>query len=345
MNVRKQRTHQCGLTNIDHKTKGDTLSVDRYNPTLKFTDMGTMGKTNFKAPFQADTDPKEKWKTQGGWLSRKTANPITDDAETFYNESKKTLKRSVNLGHRHAELQVEKWTDKVFVGDNVATTAELSQQAGKRHDDLKKSRAVKEAAEAAARAEAENTKIQPEATLASVGVDLRVVKDIRMALRRKYASRSNVERIFQQWDKSHSGAITAEDLCAGLNKIGIKSNLEEAMALKASVHSGDLNLDQFKNLIFSTDERLAVDLAAIKAPSQDEKMRTFETIQSQSFPRRLDLGSLNASELQMFRQRNAWRNAIKKGMKEIMRDLLVHDKEHSNQVEPHYFMRILNRKV
>ena len=39
-------------------------------------------------------------------------------------------------------------------------------------------------------------KAQPEATLASVGVDLRVVKDIRMALRRKYASRTNVERIF-----------------------------------------------------------------------------------------------------------------------------------------------------
>lgn len=132
----------------------------------------------------------------------------------------------------------------------------------------------------------------------------------------------------------------------GLNKIGIKSNLEEAMALKASVaHSGDLNVDQFKQLLFSTDERLNVDLAAIKAPSQDEKMRTFETVQSQNFPRRLDLGSLSASELQMFRQRNAWRNAIKKGMKEIMRDLLVHDKEHSNQVEPYYFMRILNRKV
>jgi hypothetical protein len=150
MNVRKQRTHQCGLTNIDHKTKGDTLSVDRFNPSLKFTDMGTMGKTNFKAPFQADTDPKEKWKTQGGWLSRKRANPITDDAETFYNENKKTLKRSVNLGHKTALLEDEKWTDKVFIGDNAKATAELSQQAGKRFDDMKKSRAVKEAEEQAA---------------------------------------------------------------------------------------------------------------------------------------------------------------------------------------------------
>lgn len=174
MNVRKQRTHQCGLTNIDFKTKGDTMSVDRYNPTLKFTDMGTMSKTNFKAPFHPDTDLKEKWKTQGGWLTRKQANPITDDAETFYNENKKSFKRSVNVGHKHAELQVEKWTDKVFVGDNINTTAELAQSAGKRFDDLKKSRAVKEA-EAAEAENAQKVEGAEEPTLATVGVDLRVV--------------------------------------------------------------------------------------------------------------------------------------------------------------------------
>ena len=48
MHVRKNRTHQCGLTNVDFRTKGDTQSVDRYNPNLKYTDLGTMSKTNFK---------------------------------------------------------------------------------------------------------------------------------------------------------------------------------------------------------------------------------------------------------------------------------------------------------
>lgn len=84
-----------------------------------------------------------------------------------------------------------------------------------------------------------------EPSLASVGVDLIVVKDIRKALRRKYASRSNVDRIFQQWDKTQTGAISAEDICAGLNKIGIKATLEESMALKASAGKGDLTLGQF----------------------------------------------------------------------------------------------------
>jgi hypothetical protein len=56
MNVRKQRTHQCGLTNIDFRTKGDIQSVDRFNANLKYTDMGTMTKTNFKYPVAPDAN-------------------------------------------------------------------------------------------------------------------------------------------------------------------------------------------------------------------------------------------------------------------------------------------------
>jgi hypothetical protein len=63
MNVRKQRTHLCGLTNIDFRTKGEIQSVDRFNPTLKYTDMGTMSKTNFKQVAAQNTDFKESWKT------------------------------------------------------------------------------------------------------------------------------------------------------------------------------------------------------------------------------------------------------------------------------------------
>lgn len=69
MNVRKQRQHQCGLTNVDFRTKGDINSVDRFNPSLKYTDMGTMSKTNFKHQMPANVDPKDKWKTTAGWTA------------------------------------------------------------------------------------------------------------------------------------------------------------------------------------------------------------------------------------------------------------------------------------
>ena len=138
MNVRKPRAHQCGLTNVDFRTKGDTASVDRYNPSLKYSDMGTMSKTKFKHALPDDTDLKERWKTQGGWLPMKTADAITDDAQAFYADHKKQMKRSVNLANKHDELQAEKWTDGVFTGDNVATTAVNAQAAGKRNEQLQK---------------------------------------------------------------------------------------------------------------------------------------------------------------------------------------------------------------
>lgn len=47
-----------------------------------------------------------------------------------------------------------------------------------------------------------------EATLEEA-VDLNQVRDIRRALRRKYASRSNLDRIFNQWDSENKGTISA----------------------------------------------------------------------------------------------------------------------------------------
>ena len=57
-------------------------------------------------------------------------------------------------------------------------------------------------------------KIQSELEKAKVStleesVDLAQIRDIRRALRRKYASRSNIERIFAQWDSDGKGSITA----------------------------------------------------------------------------------------------------------------------------------------
>jgi hypothetical protein len=69
MNVRKQRTHHCGLTNVDFRTKGDFANVDRYNPSLKYADVGTMNKSLFKPRQNSEAPFNEKWKTSGGWLA------------------------------------------------------------------------------------------------------------------------------------------------------------------------------------------------------------------------------------------------------------------------------------
>lgn len=40
-------------------------------------------------------------------------------------------------------------------------------------------------------------------------VDMRHVEDIRRVLRRKYASRTNLHKIFSQWDRAKKGGIDA----------------------------------------------------------------------------------------------------------------------------------------
>lgn len=47
MNVRKERMHQCGLTNLDFKTKGDINNDDKFNFTTARSDFGTMGRKGF----------------------------------------------------------------------------------------------------------------------------------------------------------------------------------------------------------------------------------------------------------------------------------------------------------
>jgi hypothetical protein len=55
MNIRRERMHQSGLTNLDFRTKGEPQHADHFNPSLKFSDFGTMSKTNYKRVPSAAT--------------------------------------------------------------------------------------------------------------------------------------------------------------------------------------------------------------------------------------------------------------------------------------------------
>ena len=47
MNIRRDRTHQAGLSNLDFRTKGEPDKVDHFQPNLKYADFGTMTKTKY----------------------------------------------------------------------------------------------------------------------------------------------------------------------------------------------------------------------------------------------------------------------------------------------------------
>lgn len=84
-----------------------------------------------------------------------------------------------------------------------------------------------------------------------------------------------------------------------MSKLGIRTNLEEALALQASVKldgsAGDLNFNEFQQLLFSSDDRMNVDLKSIVAPTEDEKMRTFHNITIRKQNKRLDFTQLDSN--------------------------------------------------
>jgi hypothetical protein len=64
------------------------------------------------------------------------------------------------------------------------------------------------------------------------------------------------------------------------------------MALQASAKgdgaTGDLNFKEFQQLLFSSDDRLNVNLNSIIAPTDDEKLKTFHNITIRKQNKRLD---------------------------------------------------------
>lgn len=120
---------------MDYRTKGDTEKVDRYHPSLKYADFGTMGKSQYKR-LHSVADPTEQVQITSGWKTMAnittTPNALLNPAkyettQDFYRTKGKKFKAPAQIGkRRETELEDLKWTDKVFTGDNPIATAFLS---------------------------------------------------------------------------------------------------------------------------------------------------------------------------------------------------------------------------
>lgn len=336
MSLRKQRVIHSGLTNVDFKTKGDTLAVDRYNPDMKYADMGTMSKTGLKIMAQSDGDPMASLKLNSGWQTVKPADPKVETAMAFYNAQGKKAKAPVLVSNRlEQHLEPAQWTDKVFTGDNSKTTAMLSQEAEKRDQAINptKRRVVAESVTKAIEerlARAAKSKLEERVDTLDKAIDKKHVMDIRRALRRKYASRTNLHRIFSQWDKECKGGISPADLFLGLNKIGISASLDEARALHSLATQTDndpnLSLQEFSDLLFTADESFNGDSLARQSIS-DKQMEAdlLNTMKESTMARTIDLKALEPEVLAKLTERNRWKACIQRNLQNITKDLLVVD--------------------
>ena len=65
-------------------------------------------------------------------------------------------------------------------------------------------------------------------------VDLVKIRDLRRALRRRYANRTNFQKIFSQWDRRNKGEIDFTDIKSMCSKMGLIVNDQESKLLLLS---------------------------------------------------------------------------------------------------------------
>ncbi len=155
-------------------------------------------------------------------------------------------------------------------------------------------------------------------------VNLLKVRDIRRAIRRRYATRKNPQKIFQQWDFKKQGMVDSEDLMHMIQKLGININKDEAHVLLVTAdenQDGGLDLKEFHELIYSNNEALNVDLSKIPIGASDETAKNLMKNLGESITKRRE--ETAQEQLKMFVQKN---------LQNISIDLLKIDEDRTYKV-------------
>jgi len=99
-------------------------------------------------------------------------------------------------------------------------------------------------------------------------VDINNIKEIRLALRRRYVPRRNYRKIFKEWDKANIGEISLNDAHNMINKLSIPINIDETRALISSSNTRGtetLNMEEFMHLIFNDNDELNLKVQKISS--------------------------------------------------------------------------------
>ena len=278
----------CGFSNIDFRSKGEFENVKLYEPWKIPKDFGTMGKSNyhlsytnakkifsvsknlnkFKNIVQDSPDPKFYKTAMYYKKNRITPNTIQD----FYNERIAQLDE-IDIGK-------EKYIgDSMMISDIYRYRNQRKNQINSpirnlinKQKDLNRFKKPKELQNKSAKLETQLVKLDVNETLDDK-INLEKIQEIRFALRRRYANRTDIRKIFKEWDINCMGEITLYSAHDMINRLNIPINYNETRALIASSNTRGtetLNLEEFIHLIFSDNEALQIDLDKLKF--KDEKL-------------------------------------------------------------------------
>lgn len=122
MNLRKQRTHQVGHSNIDFRSKKDEESLKIFQPWKVVTAPGTMGYSGYK-PFTHEV--KKLLEVSKNINEQKNIfNEIPDPkyhktAEFYYNNKIPIKSKTFDTNERIAQLDESIKGKDVFTGDSM----------------------------------------------------------------------------------------------------------------------------------------------------------------------------------------------------------------------------------
>ena len=287
MSLRKDRLHLTGITNIDFRSKKDLTSINFFQPWKTSNNFGTMGNSNFTRSYSAQKrihTATSKISTQRT-IATDTPDPRYYTSSQFYTSHKiSPLKRNIFTSDRIAQLdEAFKGKDR-FTGDSMMIAALTKQRrrlkklkfAHEDHESKQKQlrgQIIKDKGNKNKEAmqETQLVKVEVKNTLEGV-VDVKKIKEIRLALRRRYANRSNFRKIFKEWDITSRGEISIYDAHLMINKLSIPINYNETRVLIASSNdrgSESLNMEEFMHLIFNDNNALNVDLSKMEYKEED----------------------------------------------------------------------------
>ena len=288
MSLKRQRTHQCGFSNIDFRSKGEFENLKLFEPWKIPKDFGTMGKSNYHLPYSETKKIFSVSKNLNKFKSLVQDSPDPKFYKTAMYYKKSRIKPNILhdfYNERIAQLDEIDIGKEKYIGDSMMI-ADIyryrTQRKNKINEPLKDFfnkqkflnmyKKPKELQNKSAKLETQLVKLEVNETLDDK-VDLKKIQEIRFALRRRYANRTDIRKIFKEWDLNCMGEINLYSAHDMINRLNIPINYNETRALIASSNTRGtetLNLEEFIHLIFSDNEALQVNLDKLKY--KDEKL-------------------------------------------------------------------------
>ena len=290
MSLRRNRSHNVGVSNIDYRTKHDEESLRIFEPWQAPKDFGSMGYHNYQNPpkiFRKLFSPTKKINTQKD-IVNDYPDPRYFTTAKFYKANHIGINTKNIIDYQRVANLEETYKGKdVFIGDGMAIADIIKQRKIKKKNllikgdstmsgieehkilqDLNKMPIIEKIKKNERSLTQKNFPRDNDKQLLKIDyknqknnnfVDINKIRIIKQEIRKRYINRKKINKVFQQWAKTFQNKITVYDAYRMINSLFIPINYNETkeLILSASDKGEEfLNLKEFSKLIYDDNEYL-----------------------------------------------------------------------------------------